>query len=91
MKTFSSMHPATCFCYYLGVLVLSMILFHPLFLGTALLVLILLNYCQDKGEHLRDLLPYYLFLSLLIVLFNPLLNRRGATILFYLLDRQVTL
>ena len=49
--------------------------------GNALLVLILLNYCQDKGEHLR----FIFFFIFAYCLFNPLLNRRGATILFYLL------
>jgi energy-coupling factor transport system permease protein len=88
---FASLHPAPCFVYYVSLVILSMVLYHPLFLLPALFSMLLLNYLQDGGARLKGSLKAYLLLGLLLALFNPLLSHRGETILFYFRDNPITL
>ncbi len=88
---FSSLHPAVCFAYYVGVLLLGMLLLHPLFLLTAITILIVLQFYHDGGERLRKQLPLYMLMGGSIALLNPLFSHRGRVILFYFLDQPITL
>ncbi len=88
---FSSIHPFPSFLYYIGVLLFSMTFYHPLYLLTGLIILIVLNYLQDRGKKLKEYGRFYIFMAVLIVLLNPLISRRGETIVFYFLDKPVTL
>ncbi|WP_088042316.1 energy-coupling factor transporter transmembrane component T [Bacillus sp. EAC] len=88
---FISLHPLVCFFYYVGVFLFAMIFFHPLFLLTAILFMIGLNFTHDGGIKLRGLLPYYLVMGGSIAICNPLFSHRGRVILTYFMDQPITL
>ncbi len=88
---FRSYHPYVQFCYYLCVGILAMYLDHPIFLATALILLLLVNISHDKGRAIRKWMPILLIMSGFIILLNPFLVSRGTTILFYFRGKQVTL
>ncbi len=88
---FRGYHPYVQFCYYICVMTLAIYLNHPIFLLTALLLLIFVNISHDGGTALRKWLPALLIMSMLMILMNPFLVSRGTTILFYFRGKQVTL
>ena len=90
-RGFSVYHPFPCFLYYMGVIILTMITNHPVFLLTGLSMIIILNIMQDKGKSLKTFFKYYVIMVLFIVIINPLVSHRGNTILFYFSDNPVTL
>ncbi|MED4731064.1 energy-coupling factor transporter transmembrane component T [Aneurinibacillus migulanus] len=88
---FASLHPVPCMIYYAGVILFSMLLFHPVFLLTAVVVIVMLNLLHNSGNQLRRLLPFYLLMGGSVALLNPLFSHRGRYILFYFLDQPITL
>jgi len=90
-RGFAALHPAPCFLYYVSLIILAMVIYHPLFLFFALCFQILLNIMQDGGKSLRQSIKSYIFLGLVIALVNPLISHRGQTVLFYLLENPITL
>jgi energy-coupling factor transport system permease protein len=90
-KGFASLHPFTCFIYYFGIAAFCMMFLHPIYLGVALIALILLNIVQDGGKQLKGYAIPYLTMSLVTAVANPLLSHRGRHMLFYLFDQPVTL
>ena len=90
-RGFASLHPAPCFLYYVGLVILVMIIYHPLFLLLALCSQILLNIMQDGGRKLKESARFYIFFGLFIALINPFVSRRGQNVLFYFMDNPVTL
>ena len=90
-KGFASLHPVPCFFYYIGLIILATIVYHPVFLFFAICSQIVLNFMQDGGKNLKKSIRYYLLIALFIVVLNPLISHRGETILFYFLDNPVTL
>ncbi len=90
-RGFASLHPSPCFLYYVSLVILAMIIYHPLFLSLALCAQILLNIMQDGGKKLKESIKYFIFLGLLIFLINPIISHRGQTVLFYFFDNPVTL
>lgn len=84
-------HPLVCFIYYtLGIILLFMFN-HPLFILTIfLLVIIQASYLMRFTVVIKHIKIYLLF-CLIIALLNPLFNRRGITILFYMFNKPVTL
>ncbi|MBN6185731.1 energy-coupling factor transporter transmembrane protein EcfT [Aneurinibacillus sp. BA2021] len=91
MNGFALLHPIPCLLYYIGAVVLGMMLFHPLFLLTAVLLLIILNGFHDGGRRLRANWRPFLLMTGFVAIMNPLFSHRGSHILFYLFDRPVTL
>jgi hypothetical protein len=90
-RGFASLHPAPCFLYYVSLVILVMIIYHPLFLLLALCSQILLNIMQDGGKKLKESIRFYIFFGLFIALINPFVSHRGQNVLFYFLDNPVTL
>ncbi|NMA86355.1 MAG: energy-coupling factor transporter transmembrane protein EcfT [Tissierellia bacterium] len=88
---FSSLHPLPSFLYYLGAIILIMTFYHPIFLLSSLLILIVINLIQDGGEKLNSYKKFYIFMGIIIILINPIISSRGKTVLFYLFDRVITL
>lgn len=88
---FQSVHPIVSFTYYVGVVLLVMLLFHPLFLLVALLAVIVLNVCHDRGRQLYRWRFMFLIVGVISLILNPLFNHRGSHILFYFLDQPITL
>ncbi|WP_188725144.1 energy-coupling factor transporter transmembrane component T [Lentibacillus populi] len=88
---FRSYHPFVQFFYYICVGTLAFYFKHPLFLGTACLLMILVNVSHDRGKAVRQWIPALLVMSTLIIVLNPFLVSRGTNILFYFRGKQVTL
>lgn len=88
---FSMLHPAVSFLYFVVVITACLLFKHPLYLYTLFMVAILLNWTIDGGKALYLSMKSYVLMVLIIALANPLFSSRGATILFYLFDRPVTL
>lgn len=84
-------HPVPCFLYFAGILVLSMTIYQPFFLASAVLLLFAVHYSLDGGRALKRYLGMFLFIILFMVVLNPLISHRGATILFYLFDNPITM
>lgn len=81
---FSYLHPVINFIYFFFVLCFSMFFMHPVFLTISLLSSVLyLIYIVGREEFLKKLQFSVLFFFF-IVIFNPLFNHQGVTILFYL-------
>lgn len=85
------LHPVPCFLYFAGILVLAMTIYQPVFLASAVLLLFAVHYSIDRGRALKRYLGMFLFLILFMIVLNPLISHRGATILFYLFDNPVTM
>jgi energy-coupling factor transport system permease protein len=88
---FKEIHPFVSFFYYGCTGISIMLLSHPLFLITAILVLVSLNILQGTKEKLLRSLPHIAGMGMVIALLNPLFVRRGSTILFYFRNNPVTL
>lgn len=84
-------HPFVCLAYYSGILLLIFSFNHPAFIVSAFIMIFLqISYLMSLRAAVSHL-KIYLVLGLAIALLNPLFNRRGVTILFYLFDKPVTL
>ena len=88
---FSSLHPLPSFLYYVGVIIFAMTFYHPIFLFSGLIILILLNYLQDGGKTLKSYRKFYTIMAVIIVLINPIISNRGETVFFYFFDKCITL
>lgn len=88
---FSTLHPFVNFFYYIGVMTLCMVCLHPIFLMSAILLMVLVNLLQGNGTKLKRMLPSTVSFFLLVILLNPLLTHRGATTLFYIGNNRITL
>jgi energy-coupling factor transport system permease protein len=88
MKLF---HPSVALAYYTGLLVLLFTYTHPVYRAFIAAGVIILAVCCIGGKALWRTLRFLLPLGLAFALVNPLLVRRGATILFYLFGNPVTL
>lgn len=87
----SSMHPITSFCYYVGVLLLSMLFLHPVFLLLELVLLVGMNLMQGNGSAMLKMFKGIWPFMLAILVINPLLNHRGTHFLFYIGNNPITL
>ncbi len=90
-SAFASVHPIVSFLYYVGVIILCMTMLHPIFLLSAIVLLLVLLSRHGSDQPLKKLLLASLSLTLFIAVLNPLLTHRGSTMLFYIFDNPVTL
>ncbi|WP_248928590.1 energy-coupling factor transporter transmembrane component T [Paenibacillus hamazuiensis] len=88
---FRSFHPFPCFFFYAGCFTLGMIVNHPVYVVTLLLLSALLILLERELAALASTLKFYLPIGMLYVLLNPLFAHRGRHILFYFWDQPVTL
>lgn len=86
-----SYHPFVLFLYYLLVIAGLMLYQHPIYLFIAIMLIILFNYLLDHGRQLKKWYWPIALMSLFILIFTPIFNRRGNHILFYLFDNPVML
>jgi energy-coupling factor transport system permease protein len=84
-------HPVACLCYYIGAISLIFLFKHPWFILTSVAVGLLLNFLQGSLVDRKKLLLYFLLMSFITFLINPLTYHRGTHILFYWLDQPMTL
>ncbi len=88
---FRAVHPLPAFLYYAGAVLLTMLLFHPVYLATALASSVLLNLLQGGAKRILQGWALYAFTGLFIILVNPLFSHRGSHMLFYFRDNPITL
>ena len=89
--SFSSLHPAVLFAQFLVVLACSMFILHPVFQAISLVGAFLYS-CRLSGARARRFnLALGLPVLVLFALVNPLVNPGGATVLFMLGTRPITL
>ncbi|MNJ39611.1 Energy-coupling factor transporter transmembrane protein EcfT [compost metagenome] len=88
---FSGLHPGISLIYFAVLLGACMMFQHPIYLLMALLIIVVLLISLDGGRALKKVIKGYLLIALIIFISNPFFSSRGATILFYVLDRPVTM
>ncbi len=86
-----SFHPFVSFTYYIGATALVMLYKHPVFLCVAAVLLIIFNFQLDRGKTLKSWFGMLVFLTVFFLIINPLVNRRGTHILFYIYNNPVML
>ncbi len=91
MKAFSKLHPLPLFTYFLVMLLFSMFLRNPLTVALSLAGSMAFAFTlTEKREKLNDL-KFYLPLTVLIAVTNPLFSHNGRTPLFFLNGNAFTL
>lgn len=88
---FRSLHPAPLLAYYAGAALLSMMLLHPVFLGSSVLFWIALNLTYGSRENMLRTLILFMAAGAVLFVFNPLFSRQGEHVIFLLGNRPVTL
>lgn len=83
-------HPYVLFIYYICTGSFIMYFNHPIFLITALILLIIVNVSHDRGAALKKWTIPLTLMGLMIIVLNPFLVSRGTHILFYFRGKQVT-
>lgn len=91
MKNFKRMHPLVSFTYYVGALSLMIILQQPIYLVAALLMIITINFVEDRLKGLSRWLLFMIITGILIVVLNPIFNERGRHTLFEIFQHRITL
>lgn len=87
----SRLHPITAFTYYVGALAMLLLFKHPLFLLVGFVLIVFVNFVQDRCRNLRRWLFFILSSGFLLFVVNPIFNERGRHLLFELGSHRVTL
>lgn len=74
----TSIHPGVYLLYYCIMVLFAFIFSDPYFVVTFLVLLLVLIALQGVSSELKNILKFYIPLSILILILNPLLNRTGA-------------
>ncbi|MBR4308502.1 MAG: hypothetical protein IKT58_02795 [Oscillospiraceae bacterium] len=83
-------HPLVSFLYFVMVILMGTVIRHPAYVAASC-VAGAVYYALLRGRALFRLLLGLLPLAILVTLLNPLFNPRGATVLFVLFGRNVTM
>ena len=87
---FSKLHPAVNLLFFIGAICFGVLFQHPVYLLAGLFasgVYYLLLNGRKGAKTIVMMIPLFIF----IALFNPIVNKRGATVLFTYFDRPYTL
>lgn len=90
-EVFERFHPAVLFAYFMGMAVLSMLLFHPLFIALGFAAAVAVGLLCAGARAVGRACLFGLPLAALAAVFNPLVNVGGETVLFTWLGRPFTL
>lgn len=74
----TSIHPAVYLLYYFIMVLFAFIFSDPYFVLTFLVLILILIALQGVSSELKNILKFFVPLSILIMILNPLLNRTGA-------------
>lgn len=74
----TSIHPGVYLLYYCIMVLFAFIFSDPYFVVTFLALILVLITLQGVSSELKNILKFYIPLSILILILNPLLNRTGA-------------
>jgi energy-coupling factor transport system permease protein len=87
---FYSLHPAVSFAFFCMALALSIMCMHPVYAAISVVAAVVFA-LHIRGGNLKNTVRYMLPIFVLIVLLNPVFNRRGDTVLFYVFGHGFTL
>jgi energy-coupling factor transport system permease protein len=87
----SKLHPFTAFCYYAGALAMLIFFQHPVFLLAGFVLVLFVNFVQDRCRGLQRWLFFMITSGLLILIVNPLFNERGRRVLFEIGEHRFTM
>lgn len=79
---FEQLNPWVMFTYYVVVIACAMIFVQPIFLAVILLLIIAVDLLGKGGHQVLTLLEGGLFMVAFIMVLNPLLNNRGAHVIW---------
>jgi energy-coupling factor transport system permease protein len=85
------MHPLVVVCYYVGLGLLCMLHFHPVFLLTALMILLAEVRIIGAWKQLVEWKWAYVIMAVTIMIWNPLFSHRGERVLFYIKHTPIVL
>jgi len=88
---FDYYHPATVLCYFLFVIPLSIVLFHPVFAAVSFTCAAVASLVTAGLKKTFAAVKLCLILSIVIILFNTAFNANGATVWFGFWGRQILL
>ena len=74
----TSIHPGVYLLYYLLMVIYAFIFSDPYFVLTFLALILILIALQGVSSELKNIMKFFIPLSLLIIVLNPLLNKTGA-------------
>lgn len=87
---FRQRHPLVISCYYLMMLLIAMSTTNPLIIGCCFLGSLTFRLLHFKKGNKQSII-FPLFFLILITITNPLFVHRGGTILFFFLNKPITL
>ena len=91
MRYFENLHPICILIYFVAVIGLTLVCFHPVMLVVSLVgafsLLLRLKGGKGAGQQFRFVIPMFL----LVAVANPLINHRGVTLLGMFLNQWITL
>ena len=88
---FTSTHPIVGFIYYFFMMLFAMLFLHPLFLGILFMASVIYGIMLNGKTKMIQAGKFYLLMGVAVMVINPLLNRRGSHVLFYMFNRPITL
>ena len=74
----TSIHPGVYLLYYFIMVLFAFIFSDPYFIVTFLVLILILISLQGVSSELKNMMKFFIPLSILIIILNPLLNRTGA-------------
>ena len=91
MRYFENLHPICILIYFVAVIGLTLVCFHPVMMVVSLMgafsFLLRLKGGKGAGQQFRFVIPMFL----LVAVANPLINHRGGTLLGMFLNQWITL
>lgn len=91
MRYFENLHPIFILIYFVAVIGLTLVCFHPVMMVVSLMgafsFLLCLKGGKGAGQQFRFVIPMFL----LVAVANPLINHRGVTLLGMFLNQWITL
>ncbi|AVQ97098.1 energy-coupling factor transporter transmembrane protein EcfT [Ethanoligenens harbinense] len=91
MNRFQSYHPLVHFAFFAAVVICTLLLMHPVFLGVSFAAAMLYAVLLGRARALRFSLLFTLPMLAAVAVLNPLFVHQGMTMLFYIHDNPVTL
>ncbi|MBW4827738.1 MAG: energy-coupling factor transporter transmembrane protein EcfT [Clostridiaceae bacterium] len=88
---FKTYHPIVNFCYFLAVIVFTMISMHPIFLVITLFASFTYSIVLNELSSLKFNLKFLMPILIIMAIINPLFVHKGVTVLFYLNGNAITL
>ena len=86
----TAIHPGVYLLYYFIMVLLAFILSDPYFVLSFLALILVLISLQGVSSELKNIMKFFIPLSILIIILNPLLNRTGAHRIYILPNFFVT-